>query len=183
MRITIYNANDSTTNTTIDSQVAQLENSLKESNHDVCTVILRNLNIKYCNGCWGCWVKEPGKCVTNDDMPVVHQSFIESDLVIFFSPLKMGFPNALMKKVNDKLVPMVHPYIVLVDKECHHLARYDHYPEWGLVLQPEEDTDEADIELIRSIYERTSLNLKSALRFTLTTNSSIKEIAHEIDHI
>ena len=63
--------------------------------------VIRNQQLKYCMGCWDCWVKSPGICAIKDDMGDVLESFIKSDLVIFASPMLMGFPSSLMKKVND----------------------------------------------------------------------------------
>ena len=27
---------------------------------------LRNMKVNYCIGCFGCWLKTPGKCITKD---------------------------------------------------------------------------------------------------------------------
>jgi len=182
MKITIYNGSETDGHSGLDVHVRSLMDQLGDD-HQIEEIRLSSLDIKYCNGCWGCWVKEPGTCVTKDDIPVIHKSFLRSDLVIFATPLKMGFPNALTKKVQDKLIPLVHPYITLVNNESHHEPRYEKYPGWGLLLEPETDTSQADIELVSSIYERTALNIKTNLHFTLTTSSPVKEIIYEINHI
>lgn len=181
MKITIYNAND-TEQSDLDATVADLSKIL-EKGHQVTTFKLRELKLNYCNGCWACWVKTPGRCKIKDDMSEVYRSFIDSDLVIFAAQMRMGFPNALMKKVNDRLIPLVHPYIELVDNECHHRSRYEKYPYWGLLLQKEENGFDDDIELVSEIYKRTSLNIKSSLLFTCTSDQSVKTIADEINHI
>ena len=180
MKITIYNANDKDSSDPLNSYVEDLTHELQKD-HEVRRIILRNHDLKYCNGCWGCWVKTPGKCVIEDDMEHILQSFITSDLVIFASPLKMGFPSSLMKKVNDRLIPLVHPYITLVNNECHHVARYSSYPDWGLILEAEPHGTSEDIELVESIYRRTALNIKSELKFTSTLEKPVKELASEMN--
>ncbi|MFC2080243.1 flavodoxin family protein [Bacteroidota bacterium] len=182
MRITIYNANDSEEDLVLERRVAELSEILGDR-HDIEAVKLNNLDLKFCNGCWACWVKTPGRCVVKDDMAKIHQSFISSDLVIFAAPMRMGFPGSLMKKVTDRLIPLVHPYIELVNDECHHVPRYDNYPSWGLILEEEEQGTQADLDLVREIYERTALNIKSSLLFSYSSSSTAIEIADEIDHI
>lgn len=182
MKISIFNANDDKENRDLDEHISCLAEELGRQ-HKITNITLRDLNINYCNGCWGCWVKKPGECVINDDIPLVQRAFIQSDLVIFAAPMKMGFPSSLMKKVNDRLIPLVHPYIELVDKEAHHVRRYDTYPYWALFLQEEAAGSSEDIQLVSEIYRRTALNIKSSLLYTFTTNQSAKEICHEIDYL
>jgi multimeric flavodoxin WrbA len=182
MKISLFNANDSEEDLLLDRLTADLENELGER-HEVNSLRLRDLNIHYCNGCWGCWVKEPGQCVIKDDIPLVQSAFIQSDLAIFLAPMRMGFPSALMKKANDRLIPLVHPYIELVENESHHIKRYEKYPYWGLILQEEEGSDPGDIPAVAELYTRTALNIKSSVLFTCKASQPINEITHEIDHI
>jgi len=122
-------------------------------------------------------------CVIDDDISEVLNTFINSDLVIFASPMKMGFPSSLMKKVNDRLIPLVHPYITLVNDECHHVARYSSYPAWGLILEEEANGNKEDLALVESIYNRTALNIKSEIKFTSTIDKPVKELTNEINNI
>ena len=39
---------------------------LRIDNHKVDVMVLRNEKIAPCLGCFGCWLKTPGKCVIND---------------------------------------------------------------------------------------------------------------------
>ena len=93
------------------------------------------------------------------------------------SPLKH------MVEATDKLIPLIHPYMVVDQGEAHHLARYSRYPLLGLLLQPGEDTDDEDIAIIREIHSRTALNFKSKVAFTRLTSDPIEEVAREIDRL
>ena len=93
----------------------------------------------------------------------------------------MGFPSALLKKVSDKLIPLVHPYIVVDQGEAHHLARYNHYPKFGLLLEKSAGSDDEDLEIITEIFSRTALNMKSALAFSKLAYAPITEVSHAID--
>jgi multimeric flavodoxin WrbA len=158
-----------------------IERCGSEARFDIFNV--RDMDIGYCCGCWGCWVKTPGECVIQDDMPAVLKSVVNSDLVVFISPLVMGFVSPLLKKVNDRMIPVVHPYVVIDNGECHHLKRYDHYPKLGLVLV-DRDIDKIEgLGLISDIYKRMALNLKSELAFTVGSAGSVEGFENEIKRI
>jgi multimeric flavodoxin WrbA len=110
---------------------------------------------------------------------------IRSDFVLFASPVIMGYLSAMMKKFMDKLIPLIHPYITVVEGEAHHHARYDqeNYPVGGLLLEKTPGTDDEDIDIIRSIHERTALNMKSRNAFTLLTEQPVEEVVHAINHL
>ena len=183
MRIAILNGNPSAEDTAFEDYLGRLAHALEERQHDVTLLQLRDMDIKHCAGCWGCWVKTPGECVANDASADVCRAAIHADLVLHASPVTMGFYSALLKKVTDKLIPLIHPYMVVDQGEAHHLARYERYPLLGLLLQPDEDTDDEDIAIIREIHSRTALNFKSRVALTRLTSDPIEEVAREIDRL
>ncbi len=180
MKITILNGNPDATNTAFDGYLARLSNALVSDQHEVTILELREMDIKYCTGCWGCWVKTPGECVAVDDSHGVCRAVINSDFALWASPVIMGFYSALLKKVTDKLIPLVHPYAVVDQGEAHHLARYDKYPLLGLLLEKGDGVNDQDIEIISEIHKRTALNFKSKLSFTKLTLDPVEEVARAI---
>jgi hypothetical protein len=121
--------------------------------------------------------------VTKDRSQDVRREYINSDLVLFASPIIMGFTSALLKKANDKLLPLLLPYIELVYNECHHVSRYEKYPMTGLLLEKAADSDEEDVRIISAIYMRNAINLKTTLSFTRLTDDPVEEVANEINSI
>lgn len=158
---------------------------LDKDRHTVTNLKLRNMDIKYCTGCFGCWVKTPGECLTADDSRTVRRESVNCDLLVFASPIIMGFTSAILKKTMDKMIPLVHPYIEIVEKECHHRKRYDKYPPLGLILDRPVDnrTDDEDIAITRKIFERLSLNFRSTLQFVAFDHTPMEEVINEINHI
>ena len=181
MKITILNGNADPQNLEFDRFIEDLCQTWDQKGHPATHILLRDLDIKSCRGCFGCWVKTPGQCTFKDDSALVYRNFMCADTVILASPLIMGFPTALTKKVMEKCIPLIHPYADLVNGEVHHKARYAHYPVLGLLLQAEEDTDAEDIQIIRNIFQRTALNFKSRLVFTHLISEPREEILHEIN--
>jgi len=114
MKITILNGNPDVNNAKFDNYLKNLSDLLESSNHTVTILKLREWDIKYCTGCFGCWVKTPGECVVPDDTRDIRREYIHSDFVLFASPVIMGFTSALLKKAHDKRIPLLHPYFELV---------------------------------------------------------------------
>jgi multimeric flavodoxin WrbA len=157
-----------------------LERTLTAQGQQVNHLILREMDLRYCIGCFGCWVKTPGRCVTEDASAQICQAEIQSDFVLWASPLIMGFPSALLKQSMDKSIPLVHPYFVVEHGEAHHLARYDRYPRFGLLLAREDETTPDDLHIVDAVFSRTAINLKSRLDFTCLTDEPVDALAQAI---
>jgi multimeric flavodoxin WrbA len=181
MKITILNGNPSgQANPSFDNYLGRVSADLTDGGLGVQTVTLRDLNLAHCSGCFGCWVKTPGECVTRDDGPVVRQAVIGADFVLYASPLSMGYPSSLLKKAMDKSVPLIMPYFKMVEGEVHHQARYERYPKLGLLIEREATTDEADMQIVTDLFSRTALNMKSGLAFAVDTALDPAEVARKI---
>ena len=180
MKITILNGNPDVNNIAFDIYLKELSDELTSDNHAVTNFVLRDMDTSYCTGCFDCWVKTPGQCRTADAGRDINRAYINSDFVLWASPVIMGFYSALLKKVTDKFVGLVHPYVEFVDGEAHHLARYDNYPLAGLLLEKGMDTDDEDIRIISDIHQRTALNFKTTSAFTKLTADPVEEVAAAI---
>ena len=65
-------------------------------------LFLGELTIKECDGCHVCWkLKE---CSKNDDMRTIYPKIIQSDVIIFGTPVYWYGPTALMKAFVDRFV-------------------------------------------------------------------------------
>ena len=183
MKITILNGNPHTSNITFDGYLKNLSEELTSNGHAVTDFELRDMDISYCIGCLNCWVKTPGMCSTDDEGRDVCRAYINSDFVLWASPVIMGFYSALLKNVTDKFVCLVHPHGEFIEGEVHHLSRYEQYPIGGLLLEKGSDTDDEDVQIISDVHGRTVLNFKSSLAFTKLTHEPAKEVADAINRI
>ena len=178
MKITILNGNPRPS--ALDDYLAELVSQLASTGGSVTQLDLRDLPLRYCIGCWGCWVKTPGECSSRDASLEMDRAVINADFVLWAAPLKMGFPSELLKRAMDKHLPLIHPYMVLDQGEAHHLRRYPRAPRFGLLLETETATDAPDLEIISDIFCRTALNFKSRLEFSLTTQTPAGELAQHV---
>ena len=81
--------------------------------------------IKPCIGCFGCWVKTPGRCVLKEDLTAkTTPLFAQSDYMILVSPIYYGSYSATMKRVIDRSIPNLLPFFRKYKNEIHHQIRY-----------------------------------------------------------
>lgn len=167
--------------------ISDYENSfllkLKDFGHQLTVFNLKKLSINSCTGCWSCWVKTPGQCIFNDDMHSILKVIINSELVIYLAEPVLGYVNSRLKMVMDRSIPVVHPYIELVNNECHHQKRYEKYPYIGLILEDNNKLCSEDLDIIKYLFQRFSLNFKSRLSIFNTTGSPIQELINEINNM
>jgi len=179
MKITILNGDMAQGSSDFSNYLEKLAEKFQE-NHTVHLFRLNEMNIHYCVGCWNCWWKTPGRCTIQDDADQVLSSVINSDFIIFASPIIAGFTSSVLKKIHDRFVGLVHPYVIIKNEECHHKKRYDKYPDFGLLLEKEADTDDEDLKIIDEIYDRFALNFHCEKKYTkIITDTKIEDIIDE----
>jgi len=150
-------------NVIIDLRKRQLLSPLQEIKEYLdgkTKVISLQDEITPCIGCWNCWLKTPGECVFNDVMTEVYADYVNSSRVILLFDTCQGFVNHQMKAFLDRSIPHYHPYIEIVDGECHHLARYDGYPELYFYYDTK-DLTEREEQLIEDYLYRTAYHFQS----------------------
>jgi multimeric flavodoxin WrbA len=162
-----------------DDYLEGFRRGLSEKGHVARRVDLRDLDISYCRGCWSCWWSTPGICVFKDGMAKLYPDMVKADLIVWASPLVMGTMSALMKKAQDRFIPLAHPYIVIHKGEFHHRHRYARNHDIGLIVGPGQADAPEDIDLARRFFERFSLNTRSRLRLFATTEKPIQEAVDE----
>ncbi len=149
------------------------------SQHQVTAFTLRNMKLHGCRGCWTCWVKTPGTCVFRDGMDHIYPLIPSADLLVFLTPVQLGFPSSLTKTFQDRCIPMIHPYFSIIDGEFHHRRRYPKYPRIGLLLKGYESLAAPQRDILTEIYRRYCINLHTSLSFVLSADSSVNEVLHE----
>ncbi len=65
-------------------------------------LFLCDFNIRECDGCHVCW--KTGTCAKKDDMAGLYPKVIESDVIVFGTPVYWYGPTALMKGFIDRFV-------------------------------------------------------------------------------
>ena len=81
-------------------------------------------DIHHCIGCFGCWVKTPGKCVIYDGYEGIGMDMGRCTELILISRCYYGSVSPFVKMVQDRAISYIHPDFVIRKGEMHHKRRY-----------------------------------------------------------
>ena len=147
---------------------------MREAGADVESIPLRDKTIKPCAGCFSCWTRTPGTCIHQDDMSRdLFPRWLESDLVVYASPLYHYTINSVMKGFIERTLPMLEPFFIQKNGRTFHPLRhhgpkviflavagfpemsvFDHLSSWVNFIFGSKDTQEKT--LVAEIYRPTS---------------------------
>ncbi len=82
--------------------ISKMLEGANEGGFETDLILLTDLKIKECDGCHACWKGNP--CSKNDDMNDLYPRIIESDVLIFGTPVYWYGPTALIKGFLDRFV-------------------------------------------------------------------------------
>jgi len=115
-------------------------------------------DLAFCKGCFGCWIKKPGECVINDMMAQVNRNFINSDVVIYLSPVVFGQFSANIKNALDRWIPNMLPFFeTRPDGSTMHPSRYDTHPQ-SIIIGYGDGLSEDDVQLFIDITKKHRTN-------------------------
>lgn len=77
-----------------------------------------------CMGCFGCWVKTPGRCVIHDGYENAGILMGKCTELILVSRCYYGSVSPFVKMVQDRAISYMHPDFVARKGEMHHKRRY-----------------------------------------------------------
>jgi len=181
MKILVLNGN--TKDPSFDTFTEAIESAIVENTkHEIEYFRLKDMDIKYCTGCWSCWYKTPGYCAIKDDHEQILSRIPNADLVMYISPVILGYESALLKTCKDRSIPSAHPYIMIYEGEQHHHERYQSMPDIGVLLIGDDETGERDIHLIRHAYDRMALNFQTKVKVfdVVTEIGGVKDVFDRI---
>jgi hypothetical protein len=129
---------------------------------DVQEFPLREIDIAPCLGCFFCWVRTPGECIQKRGGEAVTRAVINSDLVVFFTPVRYGGYGSVLKIAVDHLIPNISPNFARINGETHHQKRYPRYPDLFMVGVlpaglPPEQADQQQVSFVQ-LAARNALN-------------------------
>ena len=140
-------------------KAVQLE--LSNAGAETKTLDLRDLRIGYCVGCFGCWTKTPGICVIDDDARDIAENIVNSDVVVYLTPVTFGGYSSLLKEALDRTAcVLLSPFFTKIDGEIHHKKRYykyHHIVAVGLLPEMNEECE----RIFKTVVSRNAINLYS----------------------
>ena len=103
MKIVSINGSPKGKNSNTNVMIEALLKGFQSSTSEIFNIYLSDNNIKYCDGCYSCWFKTPGKCIIDDDMHGLIERMTGADIIIFGSPLYFNNISGTLKVFFDRL--------------------------------------------------------------------------------
>jgi len=95
----------------------------REEGAETETLLVRDLDIGFCRGCYTCWVVTPGRCCQRDDMDMVLERFQAADYAVFATPLYHFGMAAKLKALLERTLPLLDPHLVQRGDRTSHDTR------------------------------------------------------------
>lgn len=118
----------------------------------------------FCIGCFGCWLKTPGKCVIKDEYQDMGEKLSKVDELIIISKATFGSYSSYVKNVMDRSISYVSPYFVIRKGEMHHKERYHKNLRISAVFYGA-DITEKEKETSKNLVKANALNLNGETGF------------------
>lgn len=164
--------------------VQLLADELSAAGSELEVLELRKMEIAPCQGCFGCWVRTPGECLMNDTSKDAVRSLTRADLLILLTPVTFGGYSSELKKVLDRAICFVSPFLAKIQGETHHTARYVRSPKLlGLGIAKNRDLESAQI--FTTLVERNAINLHapSYAATVVEESNSSETIRSEVSNV
>ena len=141
-------------------------------------VICEDKKIHHCIGCFGCWIKTPGKCVLKDGYENIGELFSKTDELIVISHCKYGTYSPYVKNVLDRSISYLLPYFKKKNNETHHIPRYKHKFSYSVYFYGKALTTK-EKEVATRIVEAHSINL-NAKKFDVSFAETVNDLRGKI---
>ena len=136
-----------------------IASEVERFDYQVDNIELRDKKIGSCTGCFGCWVRTPGICLIDDDGRKVTEKTIQSNLLVYLTPVTFGGYSSELKKAVDRMAcSKLLPFLKKTGGEVHHPLRYKSTPTlvvFGVLPSPEPESE----ELFETLVARNAINM------------------------
>jgi multimeric flavodoxin WrbA/putative sterol carrier protein len=100
---------------------------LKKTGCQTEEILVRDLSINPCRGCFTCWTKTPGRCIQRDDMKGILEKIVSAELIVYAFPLYYYNMPGIVKNLLDRQITLVKPELIERNGGTGHPPRN---PEW-----------------------------------------------------
>ncbi|MFX1355893.1 MAG: flavodoxin family protein [Promethearchaeota archaeon] len=144
----------------IDLLYSSIVEEIKRRDYNVESILLRDVKVAACQGCFDCWVKTPGECKIDDSGREIAKKMVQTNLILHFTPITFGGYSSELKKVIDRFIPTILPFFTKRAGEIHHKQRYEKRASI-IVVGFLDKPDKAKESVFRKLVHRNSLNTEA----------------------
>ncbi len=156
---------------------AALSQELQARGWETEIIVLRDQTIGNCAGDFFCWVRNPGVCNVNDDNRRIADEIVNSNLMVYLTPVMFGGYSSGLKRIVDHQIQNIAPFFAKINGETHHAPRYTNYPDF-LALGWQDEADTQAEAVFRQLTTRNAINFyaKNAVSAVVLANQTGSEI-------
>lgn len=161
-----------------------LADKLSRPGWNVETVVLRDQKIGNCAGDFFCWTRNPGVCNIRDDNRVIAAKVMNSDLLVYLTPITFGGYSSALKRMVDHQIQNILPFFARIGGEVHHQKRYEKYPKMLVFGWMDAPDGEAEA-VFRHLVRRNAINMyaQTSVCGVVTTDQSDELVAAQVDRL
>ncbi|MCX6059504.1 MAG: NAD(P)H-dependent oxidoreductase [Chloroflexi bacterium] len=141
-----------------DSTSAKIKSSLLAQLQNAEILVLCEQKIGNCAGDFFCWVRSPGMCNTNDDNRIIAEKIMQSDLVIYLTPVTFGGYSSALKCMVDHQIQNISPFFATINGKIHHQSRYQSYPNILTIGWMDQPNAQSEV-VFRQLVHRNAINM------------------------
>ena len=134
----------------------EIASPLGKNNKD-SVVIHANNQYAPCRGCFQCWLKNPGFCITKDSLQHIGALVGQSDPLIIVSQCCYGGYSSSIKAILDRAIGDSLPFFTWRGGQIHHISRYPRRKQLCVYFYGE--CTKFEQEIAKEVVERNRLNL------------------------
>ena len=134
--------------------------------------------VKPCVGCYGCWLKTPGKCVIKDSDSDFAVKLAHAREVVVISRLVFGGLSPDIKAIFDRSIGFVLPFFCVKNGEMHHERRYSRSPSFKYMFYSDTIV-EAEKATAEQLVKANAVNLWVD-NYTVSFHTSTQGILEEL---
>ena len=160
MKITSFNGSPRGRNSISHIIVSEFLEGARKAGAETENFFLVEKEIGYCKACLSCWIKTPGVCIQEDDMAELLDKVVQSDIIVFATPVYADNVTGILKMFIDRMIPAIDPRVERVQGETVHLKRYDRYPK-TVVISNSGFPEQTHFQTLRLYFRRLARNMHS----------------------
>lgn len=134
--------------------------------------------IHNCTGCFGCWIKTPGKCVLKDGYDNMGELLSQAKRVLIISRCCYGCYSPFVKNVLDRSIPYLLPFFEIKHNETHHRKRYKNHLQFSVYFYGENITAQ-EKETAKNLVKANCINF-GVQRYDISFFGSLEELCREV---
>lgn len=158
----------------------QFHTLFPQANNDVC-IISETGKIRHCIGCFGCWIKTPGKCVLKDGYDNMGGLLSKCEKLTLISRCFYGCYSPFVKNILDRSIPWLLPFFKIKNNETHHKRRYQNNMQLAVHFYGENITVE-ERETAKKLVKANCANF-DVKSYEISFSKSVEELCGEVTAI